>query len=59
MNTEHLKENFEVEVFEIVEEAGNQKLIPIENYQYLFEIEKDDQVTEVPKKNNQRRGFFR
>jgi hypothetical protein len=59
MNTEYLKENFEVEVFEIVEEAGNQKLIPIENYQYLFEIEKDDQVTEVPKKNNQRRGFFR
>lgn len=59
LNSEYLKENFEVEVFEIVEEAGNQKLIPIENYQYLFEIEKDDQVTEVPKKNNQRRGFFR
>lgn len=57
-NSPYIKDNFEVEVFEIVEETGKQKLVPIKNYNNLFQILKDGQVPEVPNKNNQRRGFF-
>lgn len=57
-NSPYIGDNFEVEVFEIVQESGKEKLIPIKNYSSLFELSKDHQVPEVPGKNNQRKGFF-
>jgi hypothetical protein len=57
-NSPYLKENFEIEVFEIVEENANEKLVPIKQYDHLFTITNDEDVDEVPQRKSQRKGFF-
>jgi len=53
-NSTYMRENFEIEVFEIVEE----KLVPIKNYGHLFDIKIDESVSEVPRKKASRVGFL-
>ena len=57
-NVPYLAKNFEIEVFEIVEENTNKTLVPVKNWQSLFEIEIDEAVPSVPNKNKQRNNFF-
>ena len=57
-NSTYLKENFEIEVFEIVEEGENQKLVPVRNYQELFNIKFDNKATKVPGRKSSLSGFF-
>tara|TARA_Y100000004_G_C8955260_1_gene430510 strand:+ start:1459 stop:2328 length:870 start_codon:yes stop_codon:yes gene_type:complete len=58
LNTPYLSKNFELEVFEVVEVNGKEKLVRIDNWQDLFSLSIDDDVIEVPKKNSQRNNFF-
>lgn len=53
-NSTYLQENFEIEVFEIVEE----KLVPIKNYGHLFDIKIDKSVSEVVRNKSSRVGFL-
>lgn len=57
-NVPYLSKNFEIEVFEIKEENSKKKLCPINNWESLFEINLDTQVTEIPEKKKQRNNFF-
>ncbi len=60
-NVHYLSKNFDVEVFEIIEEGsttGNDSLKRIDDWTKMFNIEIDESVTSVPSKNSKRKGFF-
>tara|TARA_B100001248_G_C27357584_1_gene444652 strand:+ start:258 stop:1139 length:882 start_codon:yes stop_codon:yes gene_type:complete len=60
-NVKYLTKNFDIEVYEIIEEnsaTDNSALKKVENWRELFSIQIDDSVDSIPNKNNQRKGFF-
>ena len=60
-NVQYLSKNFDVEVYEIIEEnsaSGNSYLKRIDDWSTLFSIQIDESVTSVPNKNSTRKGFF-
>ncbi len=57
-NVPYLAKNFDIEVFEIVNENSDKKLVPIKEWDQYFEIGIDNLVPEVPMKTKQRNNFF-
>lgn len=58
-NVPFLSENFEIEVFEVKNKDTNTEyLVPIKEWEKMFDIRLDDSVSKVPVKNKQRNNFF-
>ena len=57
-NTPYFKENFDVEVYEIVTDEQDEKLVPVLDYTKFFEIRADSNAIVVPAKVHQRGSFF-
>ena len=58
-NVPFLSENFEIEVFEVKnKDTDTEYLVPLKEWEKMFEIHLDDSVSKVPVKNKQRNNFF-
>ena len=57
-NTPYLKENFEIEVFEVVEDGNGERLLPITDPASYFDITVEAGADTIPNIKNQRNGFF-
>lgn len=58
-NVPNLSKNFEIEVFEVEQkDTENEILVPLQNWQNLFDIQFDSSVEKVPEKNKQRNNLF-